>query len=95
MLWAALDDSAIHARGSAELHRYALGGGVATTEIWKQIKLLWRARLTDPGNPSNVEWFHYKEWKRAFLGHAKPGGQFLVAGSGTHRRQNRPPIPDR
>lgn len=78
MLLAYLDDSAVHFEGNSGFHnRVALGGGVAQLEVWQEIAPLWQARLqNDPRNPSKVEWFHYKDWKRAYLGHAKQKHQF-------------------
>jgi hypothetical protein len=77
MLWAHLDDSAIQDEGSSgRLRRYALGGGIATFEVWQEMKPAWEARLRDPTNPTPVAWFHYREWKRAYLGHAKEGEPF-------------------
>jgi hypothetical protein len=78
MLWAYLDDSGLRAKGgkNGPLVRYALGGGVATVDVWDALIPEWRSRLNDPSNPSKVEWFHYTEWKSAYLGHAKRGDQF-------------------
>jgi hypothetical protein len=76
MLWAQLDDSAIHDLKTGRLRRYALGGGVATHETWLELKSVWNARLWDSGNPNKIEWFHYTEWKRARLGKAREGQPF-------------------
>jgi len=78
VLWAYLDDSGLRAKGqkNGPLVRYALGGGVATVEVWDVLKPQWQARLHDPSNPSKIEWFHYTEWKGAYLGHAKQGDLF-------------------
>lgn len=75
MLWACVDDSGVRVNGV--LRRYALGGGVAQANVWAAIRPLWQARLEDPSNPSKVAWFHYREWKRAYLGHAKPEQPFF------------------
>jgi hypothetical protein len=79
MLWAYLDDSGLRAKGgkNGPLVRYALGGGgVATADVWDALVSEWRTRLNDPSNPSKVDWFHYTDWKSAYLGHAKRGDQF-------------------
>jgi hypothetical protein len=77
MLWAYLDDSAVRFDGNIGApNRYALGGGIAQVDVWLQVRRLWEARLQDAGNPSKVEWFHYKDWKRAHFGHAKKGQPF-------------------
>lgn len=77
MLWAYLDDSAVRFRGNnGTPDRFALGGGIARASIWQELRELWQHRMLHPGNPSQVEWFHYKEWKRAHMGYAKEGQSF-------------------
>lgn len=77
MLWAYLDDSAVRFKGNnGPPNRYALGGGIAQCDVWQEVTTHWQARLQDSGNPSKVEWFHYKDWKRAYYGCAKEGESF-------------------
>jgi hypothetical protein len=90
MLWACLDDSAIHLRPKRTLYRYALGGAVASLAVWQELLPIWRSRLSAPGNPTKLSWFHFKEWQRAFLGHAKEGDLFY----GWTQRQLKPLLTD-
>lgn len=75
MLWTYLDDSGIH-NEDGSLARFALGGGIATSETWRKFGSLWSARVSDPSNPTPITRFHYTEWKRAYYGYAKPQHQF-------------------
>lgn len=76
MLWAYLDDSAVAGFNQNRPRRYALGGGIAQKKVWAEIRCRWQARLRHSGNPSKINWFHYKDWKRAYLGHSKTGQSF-------------------